>query len=254
MEERFTAQMYVDYHTKQKGISVTDIGVAPIVVIAWGLKVLQSLAETVDAQRCPHWFYHDRNPLYTGEIHGQRVSFLLAPVGAPGTVMMMEELIACSAQVLLGLGLAGSLQPTAPIGTMLVPTACIREEGTSLHYLSPEIPVTPDKELVELLQASAQAEGVNLISGPVWTTDAPYRELRNKIEAYRKQGILGVDMETSAMYALGQFRSVKVGNLLIVSDELWHEWNLAFQSVELQRASTLAQRIILRCLSSNIPL
>ena len=70
----------------------------------------------------------------------------------------------------------------------------------------------------------------------------------SKIEAYGRQGVLGVDMETSAMYALGIYRSVSVCNLLVVSDELWHEWRPAFGTVELDDATDLAQRIVARLL------
>jgi purine-nucleoside phosphorylase len=55
-------------------------------------------------------------------------------------------------------------------------------------------------------------------------------------------------METSAMYALGQFRKVEVCNLLVVSDELWKEWNPAFFSSELQKAMEGGERIIQNCL------
>jgi uridine phosphorylase len=99
-----------------------------------------------------------------------------------------------------------------------------------------------------VLRAVAQSEGANVASGSLWTTDAPYRELVSKIESYRQQGVLGVDMETSAMYALGLFRGVEVCNLLVVSDELWHEWRAAFRTPELREATESAQRVILSSL------
>jgi len=195
--------------------------------------------------------YEGQYPLYAGEVEGQRVSFAHVPIGAPGTVMIMEEMIACGARAFLGLGLAGSLRPAAPVGTCLIPTACVREEGTSAHYLDSEIDIGPSSRLAGILQDSCQAEGVKSVSGPLWTTDAPYRELLTKIEVYGSQGVLGVDMETSAMYALGQVRGVDVCNLLVVSDELWHEWRPAFGSSELRGAMRRAERVILRCLAEG---
>jgi len=103
-----------------------------------------------------------------------------------------------------------------------------------------------------MIQESCQAEGVKVVPGPLWTTDAPYRELVSKIEAYRRQGVVGVDMETSAMYALGRVRGVAVCNLLVVSDELWHEWRPAFGSPELREATQRAQRVILRCAARGL--
>lgn len=252
-EERFTPQMYLDYYTAQRDISVEDIGVAPLAVISWGGKVIDALAEAVGAEPAAHWFY-ERYPCYTGEVQGQRVSFVEAPVGAPGTVLLMEEMIACGTRLFLGLGWAGSLQPSAPVGTMFLPSRCIREEGTSYHYLGSEETVWPDEGLVDSLWSAARTEGAEVVAGPQWTTDAPFREFKSKIAAYQEQGVLGVDMETSAMYALGQFREVRVCNLLVVSDELWDEWRPAFGSEALKEATDLAQRVVLRCLKNGFEL
>ena len=246
MDARFTPQMVIAHFVSQKGISVEDIGVAPVVVVSWGRDVIQSLANATGAQPSLHWLYGERQPFFTGCVQGQQVSFVQAPVGAAGTVMVMEELIACGARVFLGLGWAGSLQASAPVGTMIIPTACIREEGTSFHYLDSSAAVAPDMRLVELLRENAEAEGARVHCGLLWTTDAPYRELNSKIETYGRQGVLGVDMETSAMYTLGQFRGVKVCNLLVVSDELGKEWRPAFGTPELHEATERAQRIVLR--------
>jgi uridine phosphorylase len=250
---RFTARMYIDHYAAQRGISVEEIGVAPRVVISWSPNVIEELAESIGAAPAEHWNWMTRFPLYSGEIAGWRVSFVQVGIGSPATVGAMEALIACGARLFLGLGWAGSLQPSAPVGTFLIPTSCIREEGTSFHYLDADATVTPDEGLVALLKRAAEEDegGTSVLTGPHWTTDAPYRELTSKIEAYRQQGVLGVDMETSAMYALGQFRNVPVCNLLIVSDVVWQEWDPAFRTPQLKAATRRAQQVVLRALSER---
>ena len=163
----------------------------------------------------------------------------------------MEVMIACGAKVFLGLGWAGSLQPQAPVGSFLIPRECVREEGTSAHYVADDVEVVPDEELVRALEAAAEMEAVEVLMGAHWTTDAPYRELCGKIDVYRARGVMGVDMETSAMYALGQFRGVRVCNLLVVSDEVWGEWKPAFRTTELREATEQAQRVIIRALENE---
>jgi uridine phosphorylase len=232
---------------------------APRVVVSWGPNVIEELAESIGAEPAEHWGWLTRFPLYTGEIAGRRVSFVQVGIGAPTTVTAMESLIACGARTFLGLGWAGSLQPSAPVGTLLIPTECIREEGTSFHYLDADATVGPDEGLVALLQRAAaevadedeEKNATSVLVGSHWTTDAPYRELKGKIEAYRQRGVLGVDMETSAMYALGQFRNVPVCNLLVVSDVVWREWDPAFRTPELKAATRRAQRVVLRALTEG---
>jgi uridine phosphorylase len=248
MTERFTAEMFIAFQAERLGISVDALSVAPVMVVSWSPRVVRTLAKQIGAEPLPHQG-EDREPgLFTGEIAGRRVSLACAPVGAPGTIAMMEEMIARGARLFLGLGLAGSLQPAAPVGSLLIPTHCVREEGTSLHYITDDEDIKPDPGLVALLSKAAHAAGEQVLAGGQWTIDAPYRELVTKIDAYRAQGVLGVDMETSAMYALGRFHGVAVCNLLVVSDELWETWRPAFGTPELRTAMERAQQLVLQLL------
>ena len=249
MEERFTPEMVINHYITNHNITIDDIGVAPVVVASWGRQVIHSMAEKFGAEPSPHWMYGDRQPFFSGEIDGQRVSLVQLPVGAPGTVMIMEEMIACGAHTFIGLGWAGSLQASAPIGTFLIPTSCVIEEGTSSHYVNNMSSIHPDETLIEILKKTAQSFGVQTCLGPQWTTDAPYRELRSKIETYGEQGVLGVDMETSAMYALGNYRKVRVANLLVVSDELRDQWRPAFGTKELLEATEKAQDVVAQAIT-----
>jgi purine-nucleoside phosphorylase len=58
-----------------------------------------------------------------------------------------------------------------------------------------------------------------------WTTDGFYREMTDDIASHMESGILGIDMETSAMYRVAEHRDVTCCNILVVSDELWTDWN-----------------------------
>ena len=248
MDERITPQMVVNHYCTRKKIKISELGVAPIVVISWATEVVDRIARQIKAKLSKNWMYGDREHLYVGELNGQAVSVVRMPVGAPGTIMHMEEMIACGAHTFIGLGWAGGLQPDLPIGSLILPTTCIRQEGTSPHYLGEEVQIRADPELLERLSVAALAEGMSVRRGPHWTTDAPYRELVPSIDTYRRQGVLSVDMETSAMYALGQFRNVRVANLLVISDEVWHEWRPAFGSHGLREATMRAMGVVVRCL------
>jgi uridine phosphorylase len=251
MTERFTAEMFIAFQAERLGISVEELGVAPVVVVSWSPRVVRALAEQIGAEPPPHQGEGIEPGLFTGEIGGRRVSLARAPVGAPGTIAMMEEMMACGAGLFVGLGWAGSLQPGAPVGSLLVPTHCVREEGTSPHYVADDEAIVPDLRLVSLVSDVAAATREQVLPGGQWTIDAPYRELVSKIDAYRARGVLGVDMETSAMYALGRFRGVPVCNLLVVSDELWETWRPAFGTPELRVATERAQQLVLRLLEQE---
>ncbi len=229
MSEHLSADMAVEFWASQRGVSVEQVGIAPIVVGSWDLGTVKSLAGTVGAASSPSWWWGPRFPLYNGEIGGKKVSFV---------------------NLFLGLGLAGSIQPEAPVGTCFIPTSCIREEGTSPHYLASDEGLRPAQRLVRALEKARVKKGLVTYTGPLWTTDAPYREIVTTIENYRLRDILGVDMETSAMYALGVYRNVEVCNFLVVSDELWRDWKPAIGRPELADALKKAEEVVLEAVTT----
>ena len=253
-EVRFTPAMYLAHVLGERAAQgrparLEDLGVAPLVIGTWFSSVTEHLATEAGAAPAENWPYGSpaAPQLFTGEVRGVRASFATFPVGAPRTVAVLEEMVAAGARRIIGLGMAGSLHEQAPVGSLLLPGNCLREEGTSRHYLPPEAEVGPDPALRQALaRALAAACPENALhQGPHWTTDAPYREFIWKIEKYRAAGVLGVDMETSAMYALGRFLGVPVANVLVVSDELWREWRPAFGTKELRQAMRRAASALL---------
>lgn len=119
----------------------------------------------------------------------------------------MEELIASGAHRFLFAGVAGSLQPALPIGALALATSAIREDGTSYHYLPPDRVPRSSGVLTQRLRDAAGAAGARgqaLAEGPVWTTDAVYRETSTKVARYAAQGAVAVEMEAAALFAVAR--------------------------------------------------
>lgn len=250
MSERYTARDVVELWASQHGVSMDRLGLNPIVVGSWNLGTTKSLAKMTKAKRSPSWWWGPRFPLYNGQVGEKEVSIVNLPLGAPATVLVMEELIACGVRAFIGLGSAGSIQPQAPVGTCFIPTSCVRDEGTSHHYLASEDGLRPAQRLVRALERARLKKGVVAYTGPIWTTDAPYREMVTTIENYRLRDVLGVDMETSAMYALGTYRNIEVCNFLVVSDELWRDWRPAFGLPEFKGAMKRAEEVVIETIAT----
>ena len=51
---------------------------------------------------------------------------------------------------------------------------------------------------------------VDVKQGPMWTTDAPFRETPAKIAAYQASGVRVVDMEIAALLSVAAFRDCEV--------------------------------------------
>lgn len=242
MEFRFTPEMYMEHFTTQQGVPIEQLRIAPTVILSWFPSTIQSLvAKTMAKPRKPFPI----SQVYHGMWQGREVTVALSPIGAPGTIAMMEELMACGAETFLGLGATGSLQEDSPIGSFIIADRALSEEGTSRHYMPGKREFSATKATTEALSEAAVAQGGEAHVGRLWTTDAIYRERVDRIEELRGNGVLGVDMETSAMYAFGECKSVNVANILVVSDELWHEWRPAFYHNDFQSARSNLEDIIL---------
>ena len=106
---------------------------------------------------------------------------------------------------------------------IIIPTASVRDEGTSFHYAPPsdEIPANPKYR--GAFEAILRETGVDFTEGKVWTTDAFYRETRGKVALRKAQGCVCVDMECSALMALAQFRGIDVFEFFYAGDNLDRE-------------------------------
>ena len=166
-------------------------------------------------------------------------------IGAPAAVTVLEELIALGVKRVIVVGTGGSLQPALPIGSLAIATGAIREDGASFHYAPAGVEVAPDAALSRALGEAVVALGSPVAFGPMWTTDAPYRELQSKVAVYGAMGALAVEMEAAALFALGAFRQVEIALILAISDELFHEWLPGFHADELRLAQRVATRAAL---------
>jgi uridine phosphorylase len=79
--------------------------------------------------------------------------------------------------------------------------------------------------MVAAIEERLKAHKIPYDKGKTWTTDGPYRETKGKILKRRQEGCLTVEMEAAALFAVGKFRGVAVGQLLYggddVSGEVW---------------------------------
>jgi uridine phosphorylase len=162
-----------------------------------------------------------------------KLGFARLPIGAPVVAIVMEELAALGVKTFVGVGTAGGLSPALEVGQEVLCSAALRDEGTSHHYVPSGRWAYPDAELLASLRAVLPDAAV----GPSWTTDAPYRETAEEIVAYRAEGILTVDMEASAIFAIGAALGVQTASVFCVSDVLHgQEWEPQFQSSDLDES------------------
>jgi uridine phosphorylase len=178
-----------------------------------------------------------------GCLDGRTVALVGPMLGAPQAVLVLEKMIALGVRHVLALGWCGSIHPDVRIGDIVLPTGALSEEGTSRHYPVHPSLVRPSEALLGRLREGLSSETLTLHEGRVWSIDAPYRETRGKVIDFQKKGVLGVDMETSALLAVARYRSIELALALVVSDELFSlKWIHGFKDPRFQKARQVVTR------------
>jgi len=183
--------------------------------------------------------------LYKGRCDHEDIAVVGPMMGAPYAVMILEKLIVLGAQRILFFGWCGSIQPRVGIGDFVIPNGGVSEEGTSSHYPGHDSHPKPSGDLVKAIEESLLRRAVSFQRGAVWSTDAPYRETKEKVLLFQQQGVLGVEMELSALFAVARFRQVEIGALLVVSDELGSlSWKPGFKTQKFKQSREIAAEVL----------
>ena len=181
-----------------------------IVEFLGGVKI----AETKDVDG--HW------PVYEVQYKEHRFALYKARLGAPACVGSFEDIIPMGAKRIILLGNCGVLDKSIEDCGIIIPTRAIRDEGTSYHYAPASDYIDVNKKYIPEFIGVLEECGHPYVTGTTWTTDAFYRETRNKVAKRKEMGAICVEMECSAMQAMCDFRGVEFFQFLYAGDNLDH--------------------------------
>ncbi|MCD6584502.1 MAG: nucleoside phosphorylase [Desulfobacteraceae bacterium] len=158
---------------------------------------------------------------------------LIGPfIGAPYAVILLESLVAWGIREVVFLGWCGAISDNVRIGDVIIPEKAFIDDGTSKNYTAaPHSESFPCVSLQTNIKSTLTTNNVTFHEGPVWSTDAIYRETKEKVVCFQKKNALAVEMEAAALFSVGTFRKIDVGCILIVSDELSSlKWKPGFKN------------------------
>ena len=158
-------------------------------------------------------------------------------IGAPATAYKMEQLIAWGVKEFLIVGTAGGLQKDLKIGDIILCNKAIRGEGTSSYYLPPSQFVHATSKLTSKIEKTLQKKKLSYRKGTSWTCDAIFRETEQELQQFQKEGVLCVEMEASAAFAVASFRDVEASAIFAISDSLHDlQWRPDFYSTKTEES------------------
>ena len=141
-------------------------------------------------------------------------------LGGPMAGGFVDELIGLGVKNFMACGGAGVLIDEIEMGTLIVPTSTVRDEGLSYHYFPANQDIFLKNEVYNKIESVLNENEIKFLKGKTWTTDAIYRETKTKIQNRKKQGCICVEMEFASMLSVALFRNVNFGQLLYGGDSV----------------------------------
>jgi uridine phosphorylase len=164
--------------------------------------------------------FHTR--MFLVEADGMRCGIIARTIGGPYAVLIAEQLHVSGVRLILGLTSAGRVSPSLQLPSFVVVSSAVRDEGTSLHYLPADEQVACPTPIGNLLSDELGRLGLTVVQGPVWTTDAHYRETAPQLRRHAASGVLAVEMQAASLFAFATTRKVGMGIIAHVTNAVDH--------------------------------
>jgi uridine phosphorylase len=186
---------------------------------------IERIAQRLDQPR----FLNEDRGLWTvtGEYEGVPVTAAAFGMGAPIATVVVHELASIGVRAFLRLGTVMRFD-AAGLGEMLLAEAAVRGESTSGTYVPDGYPAYSDFELQTLIRRELERSGEPWSAGVYATYDGFYTEMlglrdrdRDRIAVQvaelRELGVVGLDMETSAILAVASALGARAASLCLAT-------------------------------------
>lgn len=158
-------------------------------------------------------------PMQTATCKESNLTIINFGIGSANAATIMDLLTAVSPKAVLFLGKCGGIKMSQEIGNFILPIAAIRGEGTSNDYCPPEVPAMPSFKLHKFVSEKILEAKMEYRTGVIYTTNRRVwehdEEFKKRLEDLR---VIGIDMETATLFAVGLVNEISRGALLLVSD------------------------------------
>lgn len=152
-----------------------------------------------------------------GKYKGADVLVVSTGIGGPSAAIALEELRQIGVHTLIRIGSSGALQPEIKVGDLILCEGAVRDEGTSKAYISASYPAVSNHTILSELKTHAETLEIPHHLGLVRSHDSFYTDDEEAIDTYwSKQGLIGSDMETAALFTLARLRGLRAASVLNV--------------------------------------
>lgn len=230
--------------TKAENPDLIELPSKCIMIFRYMKYIIKHIKETKTHKELT-WYREPHYPMKLTENDVEICVAILPGIGAPYHAAFLEELVELGVNICVLFGGVGVLPPEISRGDVIIPVRAIREEGTSYHYLPPSTYAESDTILTDKLINAFKQQEITVHVGDTWTTDGIYRETKKKIARYRQAGILSIEMEAAAHFAVGKFRGIKTAAVFYSGDCIGgDEWDYRDDEESMKKCNESQKQIL----------
>jgi uridine phosphorylase len=159
----------------------------------------------------------------TGTCAGQRLTVSSHGVGVSGANVCFMELLKGGVQVLIRAGTAGAMSAEIDDGDLIIASGAVREDAATEHLMPLAYPAVADRNVVTALVQAAQRHGYEDPHVGLLVSQAnfyPSDMLPAPWERYVGYGVLGVEMELSALLVVARMVGARAGGIVTTDGNL----------------------------------
>ena len=158
------------------------------------------------------------------------LTLFMASVGSCHIAADIEELSYNGVKTFIIFGNCGVLDKTIPDCGIIIPNRAYKEDGVSYHYSDDSDYIELSDKYNKIFKEILKEYDFDYREGPTWTTDAFYRETRDKVDYFKNLGCLCVEMEASAIASVCEYKGCDYFTFYYAGDNLdsveWEERSL----------------------------
>ncbi len=160
---------------------------------------------------------------YTGRWHGRRVSVMASGMGQPAVGIYSYELFNFyGVEQIIRVGSCGSFHPDLHARDLLLAMGACTNGNYAMQYRLPGTfcPIA-DFGLLRRAVETCESMGLRYMVGNIFSSDTFYDDANSGME-WAKMGVLGVEMESAALYCNAARAGKKALCICTVSDSFVH--------------------------------
>lgn len=185
--------------------------------------------------------YNREYKTVTGIYKGLDIAAVSTGIGAPSSEICIHELHEIGVHTCLRVGTTGSISENFDCGDLIIPVACMRNDGSSDIYIDPSYPASADTWVVMALMQACENLGFKYGLGITYTTSSFYagqgRPLFEDGNGFSPKqndellpfimgaGLTNIEMEASAQFVIGKLHNMRMGAVLaVIANRITDEW------------------------------